>query len=56
MSTNAFWDDLSIDLGNPEFRLAYVSASVLIAAVDAAINGGATGLGQEVSGDDRGSS
>lgn len=56
VSTNAFWDDLAKDLGDPEFRRAYDSESVRIAAVDAAINAEALALGQEVSGDDRCSS
>ena len=37
-STNAFWDDLARDLGDPEFRRAYVSEAARITAVDAAIN------------------
>lgn len=49
-------DDLTKDLGDPEFRRAYDSKSVSIAAVDAAINAEALALGQEVSGDDRSSS
>lgn len=51
VSTNAFWDDLARDLGDPEFRHAYVSGTADIAATDAAINAEASG--QEVSGDDR---
>jgi hypothetical protein len=54
VSTNAFWGDLSTDLADPDFRRAYVSESMLIAAVDAAINAEASG--QEVTGDDRFSS
>lgn len=56
VSTNALGDDLAKDLGDPEFRRAYVSESALIAAVDAATDAEALALGQEVSGDDRCSS
>lgn len=56
VSANAFWDDLATDLGDPEFRRAYDSESVRIAAVDAAIHAEALVLGQEVSDDDRSSS
>jgi len=34
----AFWDDLTHDLRDPEFRREYAAQSKLIAEVDAAIN------------------
>jgi hypothetical protein len=35
---SAFWDDLTRDLGDPEFEREYVAESRLIADFDAAIN------------------
>lgn len=36
--TSAFWDDLSRDLEDPEFRREYVAESVRIATLDSLIN------------------
>ena len=33
---SAFWDDLTRDLGDPEFEREYVAESILIADIDAA--------------------
>lgn len=35
---SAFWDDLTRDLGDPEFEREYVAESIFIADFDAAIN------------------
>lgn len=35
---SAFWDDLTYDLGDPEFQREYAAQSGLIAEVDAVIN------------------
>jgi DNA-binding phage protein len=36
--TDMFWDDLARDMEDPEFAREYITESVRIAAVDAAIN------------------
>lgn len=36
--TDAFWDDLTRDLEDPEFRTQYVSESIRIATIDSVIN------------------
>jgi DNA-binding phage protein len=36
--TDMFWDDLARDMQDPEFASQYITESVRIAAVDAAIN------------------
>lgn len=56
VSTNAFWDDLARDLGDPEFRRAYVSETVFIASADAALNADESAAGQQGAGDARCSS
>ncbi|MEN3122415.1 helix-turn-helix transcriptional regulator [Janibacter terrae] len=36
--SSAFWDDLSRDLEDPEFRQAYIAESVRIATIDSVVN------------------
>lgn len=36
--SNAFWDDLSRDLVDPEFRREYLAESIRIATIDSVIN------------------
>lgn len=36
--SNAFWDDLTRDLEDPEFRSEYITESIRIATIDSVIN------------------